>query len=73
MLTDETDARVRIGMRVQLGGERAADLVRELDYPDGSGVLRVIQRLERQADEDAGLAGKLKAARRQAAMSEVKI
>ncbi len=47
MLTGETDARVRIWMSVQLGGERAADLAWELGYPDGSGILRVIQRLER--------------------------
>jgi len=72
MLTDETDAQVRIWMRVQLGGERAADLARELGYSDGSGILRVIQRLERQAGEDTSLAGKLKAARRQIVMSSIK-
>ncbi len=72
MLTNETEARVRIWMRVQLGGERAADLARELGYSDGSGILRVIQRLERQAGKDTSLAGKLKAARRQLAMSGIK-
>ena len=72
MLTGETDARVRIWMRVQLGGERAADLARELGYADGSGILRVIQRLERQAGEDTGLARKLQAAQREVVMSSVK-
>ncbi len=72
MSTDETDARVRVWMRVQFGGECAADLVRELGCSDGSGILRVIQRLERQAGEDASLAGKLKAARRQLAMSGIR-
>ena len=72
MLTGERDARVRIWMRVQLGGERGADLARELGYSDGSGILRVIQRLERQAGADTCLAGKLQAARRQVAMSIVK-
>jgi len=69
MLAGETDARGRIWLRVQLGGERAADRARERGYSDGSGILRVIQRLERQAGDDAGLAGKLKVARRQVAMS----
>jgi hypothetical protein len=46
------------------GGERAADLARELVCSDGSGNLRVIQRLERQASEDDCLTGRLQATRR---------
>ncbi|MBN1342994.1 MAG: transposase [Phycisphaerae bacterium] len=72
MVDRETDARVRIWMRVQLGGERSADLARELGYADGSGILRVIQRLESRARQDADLAARLEATRRRVEMSSVK-
>ena len=55
----EEDQRVQLWMRVALGSERMSDLARELGYSDGSGVLRVVQRLEARAKEDQDLAAKL--------------
>lgn len=46
------DWRVKIWARVRLGGERAVDLARLEGYRDGSGILQVVKRLERQAEED---------------------
>lgn len=72
MVDRETDTRIRIWMRVQLGGERATDVAREFGYADGSGVSRVIQRLESRARRDVGLASKLSAARQEILVSNVK-
>ena len=51
----EQDRRVGLWARVSLGGERLADLARELGYADGSGVLQVVKRLEARARDDADL------------------
>ena len=73
MAAGQADARVALWMRARLGGEVMAELARELGYADGSGVLRVLQRLERRAEMDAGLRRKMKEAREgMEAMSRVK-
>ncbi len=72
MLGRETDARIRIWIRVQLGAQRATDIARELGYADGSGVSRVVQRLESLALRDSSLAVKLDNARHEILMSSVK-
>jgi hypothetical protein len=41
------------------------DLARELGYSDGSGVLRVVQRLEARAQKDRTLAANLNRLRRE--------
>jgi putative transposase len=58
-LRRETDDRVKIWARVRLGGERGVDLAREYGYNDGSGVTRVVKRLETAAAHDPRLRSKL--------------
>lgn len=60
LLETELDQRVRIWARVRLGGQRLVDVARECGYRDGSGVHRILQRLEARADGDPSLAAKLK-------------
>ncbi len=55
LVADETDARMKIWMRVELGGEKMAVIGRELGYRDGSGVHRVVQRLNQRATQDKKL------------------
>lgn len=69
MLEREPDERVRIWARMRLGGERGAEMARELGYRDGSGVGQVVRRLEREAAHDADL--QLKLDRLRASMSSV--
>ena len=47
-------------LRVRLGGERMTLVAEDYGYRDGSGVHRVIQRLEEAAKTDAPLAHRLK-------------
>jgi len=72
MAEEETDRRVVIWMRVRLAGERPADLAREYGYADGSGVLRVVQRLDAAAAEDRRLRKRLNDARATVDLSRVK-
>ena len=65
----ESDWRVQLWMRVRLGGEKMLALARELGYRDGSGVAQVIKRLERTAQQDAGLRQRLAELARKAKMS----
>ena len=65
MVEKENDPLVRLWLRVRLGGERPADLTREHGYADGSGVLRVVQRLEALAQADPACRSRLATARRQ--------
>ena len=65
----EADSRIGIWLRVRLAGERPADLGRELGYADGSGVLRVVQRLDFAAGTDHRLRQRLDAARETMEMS----
>ena len=55
----ERDWRVKVWIRVRLGGERMTAVARALDYRDGSGVAQVIRRLERMAGRDARLRTRL--------------
>jgi len=55
----ESDRRVAIWLRVRLGGERMTAVAADYGYSDGSGVHRVVQRLEAQGREDRGLARRL--------------
>jgi len=64
LLAGEDDRRVRIWARVSLGGERLSDLAGEFGYSDGTGVLRVVQRLEARAKDDQDLAEQLSRLRR---------
>jgi len=59
LLQGEPDRRVQIWARVRLAGQRLVDVAREYGYADGSGVHRVLQRLESRAAEDRSLAAKL--------------
>lgn len=69
LVAREADERVRIWARVRLGAERLVDVARELGYSDGSGVLQVVKRLERQAAKRKALKEKL-ARLRQAVQSQ---
>ncbi len=60
LAADETDRRVAIWLRVRLGGERMTTVARDYGYRDGSGVHRVVQRLEASAENDRTLARRLK-------------
>ncbi len=60
LVSDETDRRVAIWLRVRLGGERMTDVAADYGYRDGSGIHRVIQRLQKKAEGDQELARRLK-------------
>jgi len=62
----QADPCVHIWLRVQVGGEAMSELARELGYANGSGVARVVERLEATAQTDGALAKKLAALRRRA-------
>ena len=49
-----------IWIRVRLGGERMTEVADDYGYRDGSGVHRVLQRLEEKAQHDRSLARHLK-------------
>ena len=68
----ESDPRVRIWMRVRLGGERLVDVARDAGYRDGSGVLHVARRLEARARKDSDLAARLKRLSERLDVSSVK-
>jgi hypothetical protein len=57
----EPDRRVRIGLRVRLGGQRMTEIAKEYGYSDGSGVHQVVKRLETKAGKDPELSEHLKA------------
>lgn len=57
----EPDRRVAIWLRVRLGGEQMTAVAKDYGYRDGSGVHRVVQRLEQRAKQDRALARRLKA------------
>lgn len=71
MAQEESDRRAGTWMRVRLGGERPAVLAREYGYRDGSGVLRVVQRLDAAAEKGRSLRVKLDDTRRPVQMSIV--
>ena len=55
LLAKEPDEQMKIWIRVELGGEKMAAVGRELGYRDGSGVHRVVQRLNQRAEQDKKL------------------
>ena len=66
----QTDGRIAIWLQVRLGGRRMTAVAKQYGYRDGSGVHRVIQRLEGRAKEDRQLDRQLKSLASQ--MSSVK-
>ena len=52
----EEDQRIQIWMRVRLGGQRLTEVARAFGFRNGSGVHRVVQRLEARATHDRQLA-----------------
>ena len=61
LVAGEADRRVAIWLRVRLGGERMTTVAADYGYRDGSGIHRVVQRLEKKAQDDQALARRLKA------------
>ena len=59
-IAEEQDERMKIWMRVELGGEKMAAIARELGYRDGSGVHRVVQRMNASAKENPKLQARLR-------------
>lgn len=60
MLLNETDRRIQIWARVRLGGQRPVDVASRYGFRDGSGVYRVVRRLEALGERDRSLGSKLK-------------
>ena len=52
---DDTDRRAQIWARVRLGGERLVDVAARYGFRDGSGVYRVVKRLEALGQEDVSM------------------
>ena len=61
LVAEQSDRRVAIWLRVRLGGERMTSVAADYGYREGSGVHRVVQRLDESAKVDAALARHLKA------------
>ena len=59
----ETDWRLQIWIRIQLGGERMTVVARDMGYRDGSGVAHVVRRLESAAQRYPQLRNRLAALR----------
>ncbi len=59
LVAQEADRRVAVWLRVRVGGQRMTELANEYGYRDGSGVHRVVHRLEQAAKEDRNLAHRL--------------
>jgi hypothetical protein len=61
LVAHEADRRVAIWLRVRLGGERMTTVAADYGYRDGSGIHRVVQRLEKKAKDDQVLSRRLNA------------
>ena len=61
----EEDKRVKIWIKVRLGGERKREVAKEFGYRDPSGVTQVIKRLEQTLIEDRMLRNKLMGLKRE--------
>ena len=70
LLAKEEDPRIKIWVRVRLGGERPVDVGREMGYRNGSGVLQVIKRLDEATREDKGIGEKMSLMRRKMSIVE---
>ena len=66
LVAHEADRRVAIWLRVRVGGERMTVVAADYGYRDGSGIHRVIQRLEEEAKSDQALSRRLKSLAREA-------
>lgn len=64
LVEKESDARIKMWIRVRLGGERLVDIAREQGYRDGAGVCQVVTRLETSAIKNPSLRTKLEKCRR---------
>jgi putative transposase len=60
----ETDPKMRLWMRVALGGHKRIEVAREFGYKDGSAVTHIIHRLKNRAARDKKLNRKLEELRR---------
>ncbi len=60
LAAEQTDRRIAIWLEVRQGGRRMTEVARKYGYSDGSGVHRVIQRLEARAENDRQLQRQLK-------------
>lgn len=72
LVRTQENRRVQIWLQVRLGGQQMTEVARDYGYRDGSGVLRVVQRLEARAKEDRKLAAQLRQLSRKANLSGVK-
>jgi len=59
-LQKETDRRIQIWARVRLAGERLVDVAAQYGFRDGSGVHRVVNRLEALSRQDVAVGLRLK-------------
>lgn len=57
---EQTDSRIAIWLQVRHGGRQMTEVAKEYGYRDGSGVHRVIQRLEARAKDNRQLDRQLK-------------
>ncbi len=55
----EQDRRIAIWLQVRLGGRRMTELAGQYGYRDGSGIHRVVQRLDEEAKSNGALARRL--------------
>jgi hypothetical protein len=60
LATEQTDRRIAIWLEARHAGRRMTEVAKQYGYSDGSGVHRVIQRLEARAKKDRQLARQLK-------------
>lgn len=70
LLRLENDPKIQLWIRIRLGGQRQAHIAQEQGYRDGSGVFRVVNRLESVASQNKELGRKLEGLKRK--MSIVK-
>jgi putative transposase len=60
LLLGEEDRRIQIWARVRLGGQRSIDVASQYRFRDGSGIHRVVTRLEALAERDIRIGSRLK-------------
>ncbi len=61
LAAEQTDPRIAIWLQVRHGGRRMTEVAKVFGYRDGSGVHRVVQRLEARAEQDRELSRQLQA------------
>jgi putative transposase len=65
LLAKETDRRIQIWACVRLGGQRPVDVASQYGFRDGSGVYRVVRRLEALGEKDRAVGSRMKTLRSQ--------